>query len=729
VTLVRPVGLGLASRGDVREAVRHAERARAAGCESVWFHESYFERDAVTYATAVAAQVPEVRIALGALSTYARPTALTAMTVSALDDLAPGRITVALGSALPLRLAQMGIRYDPDEAISSAEQMIGDLRRLWRGERLPAGAPGLPDVEPMFPPVHRVPLWVAGYRKAFHELAGRAADGYLARPAESLPAVELAVGRIAAAAEAAGRSPGDIEVGGYLLSLVDDSRRAALDRAKREPFVIYMLSVQSDTAMRRVGLDPELRHQIAAAWRAEDYHGAAALIPDELVDAFLLCGTVGEVAERADRYADAGMTLPILQPVLQTQAQVEAVVAAAVRYGSARAEPAGVALPVGGGFAGRRRGGARTRAADGGAVPDGSPVVGSGVAGSGRAARDAVGSGPAGSGPVGPSAGEPAATGVAAAARSTGSTGDSRAGGRIPLGRRLRNLVEITRPFSLTASIVPVSAAGGLALVDGLMSWPLFALALLAGVLLQIGTNVVNEVYDVRKGVDSITSPRASQALVTGRVRERDAFVLAAVAFGLCAALGLVLVAVRGWPLAVIGVVGLVGGWGYTAPPLQYKYRALGLPLVFLLMGPLMVLGGYYAITGRWSLDAVVASVPIGLLVAAILHGNEWRDIGEDARAGIRTISISAGRSTAHMLYVVLLVGAYITLALGVAAGLLPRLSLLAVLSMPLLVQALRASELGATGQQRAIAMIDRNTARLHATFGALLVLGLVAAA
>jgi 1,4-dihydroxy-2-naphthoate octaprenyltransferase len=298
----------------------------------------------------------------------------------------------------------------------------------------------------------------------------------------------------------------------------------------------------------------------------------------------------------------------------------------------------------------------------------------------------------------------------------------------ISAARRVRNLVEITRPFALTATIVPVSAAGALALLDGVMHWGLFALALIAGMLLQIGTNVINEVYDVRKGIDSITSPRASQALVTGRVTEKDAFRLAYAAFALCGILGLIMVAVRGWPLLLIGAFGLVMGWGYTAPPLQYKYRALGLPLVFLLMGPLMVVGAYYAITGHWSWDAVVASVPIGLLVTAILHGNEWRDIGEDARAGIRTISISAGRSVAHWIYVVLLVGAYVTLALGVAFNLLPRLSLLAVLSMPLLVQALRASELGATGQQREIAMIDRNTARLHATFGALFVLGLAVA-
>ena len=89
------------------------------------------------------------------------------------------------------------------------------------------------------------------------------------------------------------------DVAGYLLTLVDRSRREALNRAKREPFVIYMMSVQSDLAMRRAGLDPELKDRIAAAWRAEDYHRAAALIPDELLDAFMLVGTREQVAAGA----------------------------------------------------------------------------------------------------------------------------------------------------------------------------------------------------------------------------------------------------------------------------------------------------------------------------------------------------------------------------------------------------------------------------------------------
>jgi 1,4-dihydroxy-2-naphthoate octaprenyltransferase len=121
-------------------------------------------------------------------------------------------------------------------------------------------------------------------------------------------------------------------------------------------------------------------------------------------------------------------------------------------------------------------------------------------------------------------------------------------------------------------------------------------------------------------------------------------------------------------------------------------------------------------------------SVPVGLLVTAILHGNEWRDIGDDARAGISTIAIRYGRDVAHNLYVALVVGAYIALGLCVAVGALPPMSLFALLSLPWLVKILRASELGANGQARAIAMIDLQTARLHLMFGLFLVLGLVLA-
>src|SRR5216110_2086640 len=139
-TLVRRVGLGLASRGKVSDCVAWAERARAAGLDSVWFHDSYFERDAVTYASAVASQVPEIGIGLGALNPFTRHPVLIAMTVSSLDEMAPGRIRLGLGSALPLRLGQMGIPYRPDDAYERVAEAIDVLRAMWRGERIPAGA-------------------------------------------------------------------------------------------------------------------------------------------------------------------------------------------------------------------------------------------------------------------------------------------------------------------------------------------------------------------------------------------------------------------------------------------------------------------------------------------------------------------------------------------------------------------------------------------------------------
>jgi 1,4-dihydroxy-2-naphthoate octaprenyltransferase len=675
--IARRIGLGFAARGEVEDVVAWSAAARRAGLDSVWIHDSYFERDAVTYASAVASELGAdeaedgFRIALGALNPYTRHPVVLAMTGSALDEMAPGRIVMGLGTGLPLRLKQMGIGYAPDEAVERVSSAIDTLRALWAGERLPSATEGLPPIQPMFAPPHRIPLVIAAYRREFVELAGRKADGYLARPAESIPSLTGILRRLREAATAAGRDPDAIESAGYLLSLVDKSRRDALNRAKREPFVIYMMSVLGDISLKRAGFEPELRDRIAAAWRAEEFHEAAGLIPDELLDAFMLCGTAEQVAQGALAFhLRAGLELPLLQPVLQEEAQVGELIEAAGIYG---------------------------RLTDAAAERWGLPAE--------REAGETLG-------------GEFAPPLVADAL-----TPWER------LRRRFGAAWEVIRPFSFTASIIPVAAGGALAFADGLFNLPLFLLALIGGVLLHIGTNVTNEIYDVRKGIDTITSPRASHAILKGRIGERSAYAFALVAFALAALVGLGLIAARGWPIVALGVAGLAGGYFYTAPPFEYKFRALGLPLVFLLMGPLMTVGSYYAVTGAWSPVALVLSLPIGLLVAAILHGNEWRDIREDTRAGIITLSSRIDRQWAHYGYLGLTLGAYMVLALAVVADALPPSTLLAILSLPLLVVVVRAAELGASGQARALAMIDLQTARLHAAFGLLLVAGVALAA
>jgi 5,10-methylenetetrahydromethanopterin reductase len=162
--LSRRVGLGVAARGSVSDVVEWSERARRRGIESVWVHDSYFERDAVTYVSAIAAQVPDIRVALGALNPYTRHPVLLAMTVSAIDEMAPERVILALGTGLPLRLGQMGIPYAPPEGVERVGRAIDTVRALWAGERIPSAVEGLPPVQPMFPPVHRVPIFIAAYR-------------------------------------------------------------------------------------------------------------------------------------------------------------------------------------------------------------------------------------------------------------------------------------------------------------------------------------------------------------------------------------------------------------------------------------------------------------------------------------------------------------------------------------------------------------------------------------
>jgi len=649
--LGRRVGIGLAARGDVREAAAWARRAEDLGLDSIWVHDSYFERDPITYLSAMGMETRRIGLGAGALNPYTRHPVVVAMTMSALDDLAPRRVTLALGSGLPLRLSQMAIPYD--DTVARVSESIDQIRRLWSGQPLKLNDK-VPPLQPMFQPPHRIPIYIAGYRTPFLDLCGEKADGYLARPAESLPAFLKMRTRVLESATARGRSASDIDFRGYLLCLFDSSRQEALNRAKREPFVIYMISVLSDISMKRAGFDPALRSQIATAWRAEDYHRAGELIPDELLDAFILCGTVKEVAARATAYHDAGMDVPLLQPILQETAQVDAVLDAAVAYASqaatAAVAPAGLSLP---------------------------------------------------------------------------SRSGSRAGASI--GRRLAGAWEVVRPFSFTASVLPISVGGAIALSQGRMHWPLFVAALLGGLGLHIGTNVINEIYDVRHGIDSITSPRMSMAILKGRISERDAFVVAWSGFILALLMGIFLLLQRGWPIVLLGLIGFIGGYFYTAPPFQYKYRALGLPLVFLLMGPLMVAGSYFAVTGAFDPNLLIVSLPVGLLVTAILHGNEWRDVAEDTRHGFTTFSAQVGREAAHWVYVMLVLGAYVAVGLAVMVGALPKLALLTLFSLPLMAWILRDAERGAEGHLRAIAMIDLMTARLHSAFGVLLLVGLVA--
>ncbi|HEX9727041.1 MAG TPA: 1,4-dihydroxy-2-naphthoate polyprenyltransferase [Gemmatimonadales bacterium] len=234
----------------------------------------------------------------------------------------------------------------------------------------------------------------------------------------------------------------------------------------------------------------------------------------------------------------------------------------------------------------------------------------------------------------------------------------------------VRAWIAAARPPTLTAVVAPILMGLGLARHDERwLVWPAVA-TLVAGLLIQIGTNIANDYYDYLKGADTaerLGGVRVTQAgLLSARAVRRGMWVV----FGTAVAVGAYLVTVGGWPILAIGLVSIAAGVGYTAGPTPIGYVGLGDLFTFVFFGPVAVVGTYYLQSGTVTWGAAVAGCGIGALVTAILVVNNLRDIDTDAGAGKRTLAVRIGRAGSRAEYLLLLAtGAAIPL-LGWSAGL-----------------------------------------------------------
>lgn len=287
--------------------------------------------------------------------------------------------------------------------------------------------------------------------------------------------------------------------------------------------------------------------------------------------------------------------------------------------------------------------------------------------------------------------------------------------------------VQAARPFSWTASMVPVFLGAALAFgFEGDVRWGLFPLVILASLLIHAGTNLVNDYYDFRKGVDRVDSFGSSRVLVDGLLTPGQVLIGGLGAFAATAAIGLVFVAIHGWPILALGLVGLGAGFFYTAAPVQYKYFGLGDASVFLMMGPLMVAGSFLVLTGRWSWEAIAVALPVGSLVASILSGNNLRDMAHDAAAGVKTTAGVLGRRRARVEYAGLVVSAYVVALILVITKVLPVWSLLVFLTEPLARRNVRRVLDNDCENAGELADIDVRSAQVHLAFGGLLIVSVV---
>ena len=276
------------------------------------------------------------------------------------------------------------------------------------------------------------------------------------------------------------------------------------------------------------------------------------------------------------------------------------------------------------------------------------------------------------------------------------------------------------RPATLPAAVVPVLVGTGAAL-HGLheIHERVFIPTLLAALLIQIGTNLANDVSDFYRGAD--TAERLGPLRVTqgGLVTPAQVQQATYITFGVALLIGLYLVIVvgGGWPILAIGVLCLLAGVLYTGGPWPFGYHGLGDVVCFVCFGVLAVLGTAYLYTRTISALDLWASIPVSCLVTAILIVNNLRDIDTDRRVGKMTLAVRLGRRGTRLEYALCVAVAY-AIVVGIGqAGMVGAWWWLPLLSLPLGIWLVR---LVSRTEGRPLNQALKRTGQLHLLFGVL---------
>ncbi len=290
------------------------------------------------------------------------------------------------------------------------------------------------------------------------------------------------------------------------------------------------------------------------------------------------------------------------------------------------------------------------------------------------------------------------------------------------------------RPFALPASTMSVLFGTVLAVTVGGASFKglLFLSALVGMAVLHTGANLLNDVYDYKRGIDRMINP-VSGGVVRGWITEREALVAGWLFLVVGTGIGLFIYSRVGTPILLIGTAGVLIGICYTWGPLPLKYCALGDLAVFLNFGVLGALGAWTVQTGTASWFPVVWAVPMSLLVVGILHSNNWRDIRIDSEGSIRTMAILFGDRRSEGYYAFLLFAPFILilvlLSISRATDIGPKMPLtflVTLLAVPLAVKLKRRGERRHDPTRvRDFLALDGATAQLNLLFGLLCIAAL----
>ncbi len=223
----------------------------------------------------------------------------------------------------------------------------------------------------------------------------------------------------------------------------------------------------------------------------------------------------------------------------------------------------------------------------------------------------------------------------------------------------IKTWVLAARPRTLPAAIMPVLVGSALAFRDSYFDPIIAIVALICALLLQIGSNFANDLFDYLSGADTRERKGPMRVVASGLIAPAQMKIGIIIIFGLAFLLGLYLVAIGGLPILIIGIASIIMAILYTGGPYPLGYYGWGDVLVFLFFGFIGTMGSYYVQALQLSLTAFLISIPVGALITNILIVNNYRDVETDEKVGKRTTAVIFGRKFARTEFMVLLFSAY----------------------------------------------------------------------
>ncbi len=321
------LALGFNPVMSVADAAKTASLAESMGYESMWMHESLFQRDVVTYISAMAGATRTIGLGSGVMNTFTRHPVTAAATFASLSELSGGRVTFGLGLGSFPTIPLIGHQIFPVQKTRPLERIkeyVAVVKMVWEGGKVDFDGEffHVHNLTLGFKPDARIPLYIASLSPRTQAFAASVADGVILSPALSTREVTAKMVRNVEAGEAkAGRK---VVRASYMMTSVDADPAKAAQAVRDYYFFVYQLSEVVDPAsLEPYGIREEQLAPLKAAWRKGDVAEAKRLVPESAIEALTVTGDGDHAKARLKEYEKSGVTLPIAMPIGNVRYAIE----------------------------------------------------------------------------------------------------------------------------------------------------------------------------------------------------------------------------------------------------------------------------------------------------------------------------------------------------------------------------------------------------------------------